>query len=227
MHRLGAGALVAGLLLAAVSFNSASAQTSTATVTTRDGKEYRGRVVTEAGESVTLIGSDSVEVKVPRSQIRAITYGDASADRPATTPATEAAATPPPPPEKTSFPVLGVALGTPAGINAIVGYYVDGWGVRMSGMYLSRVNGVEFELLRNIDHKGNFSHNFHIGAGMMYVFIPGDLFTLDETYRWRYFSFGYDFNWNSFHLSSGLSIGSGDFRSPQLTLQLGYVKEFR
>jgi hypothetical protein len=223
LYTWGIRAFVAALIFAGVSLHEAAAQTTT--ITTREGKEFKGKVVTEGADAITLIGADSVEIKVPRSQIRSIVYNDSSTTTAVSTGSTAAAA--PAVPEKTSFPILGAALGTPAGLNGIVGYYFDGWGVRASAMYLPTINGIEVEFLRNIGRSGTFSHNVHVGAGVSHMEIPGDLYTLEEIYDWRYFTAGYDINWNSFHVSAGLSWGSGSYSNPQLMFQLGYVKEFR
>lgn len=206
------------------------------TITTKEGKEYRGSVVDERGDAVTLLTADSVRMIVPRSQIRTIVYADevvAGGPAPATSDAAAPPSAPPPvaaPPivEKSAFPVFGGTLGTPGGLNLVAGYYFNGWGVRLSGMYLSTINGLEFELLRNIGRNGLFSHNIHVGIGRSHVELESERYAgVYEVYDWRYMMAGYDFNWNSFYVSASLSAGSGDFSSPQLLFQLGYVKEFR
>jgi hypothetical protein len=213
----------------------AGAQT---TITTVDGKEYVGTVVDEGADAVTLAGTDSTEVKIPRTRIRSVVYGGGGVAGPgggagAVTPVVPASAPTTalieePVPEKENFPILGGALGTPAGLNLIAGYYFGGFGVRFSGMYLSTIHGFQIDFLRNIGRSKTFSHNIHVGAGISHMELPSDYSYLpDEIHDWSYLTLGYDLNWSEFHLAAGLSTGSGSFSNPQLMLQFGYVHEFK
>jgi len=49
---------------------------------------------------------------------------------------------------------------------------------------------------------------------------------LENARRWSYGVFGYNLNWDGFFLEIGISLGKGDFTSPQPHWQIGYVHRF-
>lgn len=220
-------ACVAVLLLAGGAIHHASAQT--ATITTREGKEYRGTVLAEEEGSITLIGSDSVTAMVPRSVIQAIAYDD---------PATAASATH----ENESYPVIGGALGAPAGFNAVAGYRFGDWEARISGMYVPGhygsqpesygsdpgSYGFEMQMLRTIARTGAFAHSVHLGIGITPDrSLPGFGFDFNREDSRRFVTAGYDVNWKGLYLSSGISMTGSENQLLEPMLQLGYLFELR
>ena len=117
---------------------------------------------------------------------------------------------------RTSYPVLGITLGTPAGLNIVVGYYFNNLGTQVSGLYLpglyTTLYGTQLNLLYKIGDYFNFLHNFAVLGGFSCVEekFKGNVSII----QWNYGGIGYNLNWYGF------------YPSPQLGLQIGYIYRF-
>lgn len=123
-------------------------------------------------------------------------------------------------PVKSAF---GVTLGTPGALNLLFYQYLsNNIGVRLSGGYLesdnrNSVGGLQIGVVRRFDDQPPFEQDFSFVVGHFEFNEGGDMT------KWDYFSSNYSLLWGSFYLETGLSVGAGDFSSPQLLLQFGYI----
>ena len=130
---------------------------------------------------------------------------------------------------KSSYTELGINLGTPAGVNLALGYWFGEFGLRASGMVLGFVQGFQGNVGFKLSDNANRSHVLALIFGKssiedkkVYLFGPDEV-----VYRtWSYFGLVYELNWHGFFLEAGFTAGSGDFRSPQVAAQLGYMYRF-
>ncbi len=121
---------------------------------------------------------------------------------------------------------LGVNFGTPGGLNLAFGRWFGIAGARLSGMYLGdALAGVQGNIGFKLSDNSNRSHV------LAAIFGTSQLKENSGTYwqrsrSWTYIGAAYELNLHGFFLQAGLSVGSGDFSSPQLMLQLGYMYRF-
>lgn len=136
-------------------------------------------------------------------------------------------------PDPSSYWAVGGTLVTPAGLNLVVAHYSRSLGVRLAAGYWGSIGGAQIDLAYEMGRRRNFSHHLYLGVGASSVEVEemvsaGRYYNVaTSTKTWQYVGLGYDVNWNGFFVSSGLNIGSGDFSSPQLMAQIGYVYEIR
>ena len=87
-------------------------------------------------------------------------------------------------------------------------------------MNLENVHGIQANLLYKISRKRNIDQNFGLCVGTSEV---KDGWLMRD---WTYIGAIYELNFHGFFIQPGLSIGDGDFSSPQLLFQIGYVYRF-
>lgn len=130
---------------------------------------------------------------------------------------------------KSSYTELGINLGTPAGVNLALGYWFGEFGLRASGMVLGSIQGFQGNAGIKLSDNANRSHVLALIFGQsrleekkVYLFGPDEV-----VYRtWSYFGLAYELNWHGFFVEAGLTAGSGDFSSPQVAAQIGYMYRF-
>lgn len=116
----------------------------------------------------------------------------------------------------TEYPELGVNFGTPGGLNLAAGYWFGTVGLRLSGMYLGDIAGVQGNVGFKLSDNSTRSHVLAAVFGTSEV----------ERKNWTYIGGVYELNLSGFFLQAGATIGSGDFTSPQLIFQIGYMHRF-
>ncbi|MBE0643932.1 MAG: hypothetical protein IH600_07610 [Bacteroidetes bacterium] len=126
----------------------------------------------------------------------------------------------------TPYTELGVSVGTPAGLNFMVGHWFGIVGTRLSGMYLgSTISGIQANIGFKLSDNSNRSHVLAAVFGTSHlVEDEGSFFERER--NWTYIGAAYNLNLSGFHLEAGLTVGDGNFSSPQIILQLGYMYRF-
>ena len=203
-------------LLLILSVGSLRSQTI---VTTQDGLEVEGRIISRGVDSLTVVTAEGRRVRIGNLQVRSITERE-----PLLPPAP-----PPPPPGCTDCPMLGGVIFDPAGVNLIAGFRVGPLGVRMTGLYLGRDNfGGQFDFLMNMEDDGRFIHDLYLGIGISSNTDYAGL-TIRGRDSWRYAVVGYDVSYIGMYANVGLSFGKGELsnRLVNLLFQLGFVKQVR
>ncbi len=172
-------------------------------ITTRSGEQYIGTIKETSVEQLTIETSEGALIVVPRSQIRSIEFNvDPLSESPSASP---------------HFDFLGVTLLTPAGLNLVYGHWFGDFGLRFSGAYFGGLAGLEIDALHRLSINENVNHSLFWALGSLVV----------DNNNWNYLGFGWLMNLSGFFVQAGLSIGAGDYSSPQLIAQIGYVYEFR
>ena len=137
---------------------------------------------------------------------------------------------------KTSFPVLGFTMGTPAIVHIVGGYYFDGFGVRASAGYIPEMYAMQINILRNISRSKKFSHNISLTAGFHYdnsrveyvTWAPGSDYSQPSKIRTSLFAgLAYDVNIAGMFFEGGIALANGTYPNPMFTFQVGYVHEFK
>ncbi len=124
-----------------------------------------------------------------------------------------------------SYPELGVNFGTPAGINFAMGYQFGLVGLRLSGMIWGRpISGLQMNVGFRLSDNADRSHVVAAILGSMEV--EEDLGFSSRMREWNYVGAVYELNLSGFFLQAGATVGSGDFSSPQLVFQIGYMHRF-
>ena len=109
---------------------------------------------------------------------------------------------------------LGVAVGTPAFLNIIVGQWFDQWGLRVSGMtYGANMRGIHlyagFEFIRDGDHR----HCIGLMGGTWH-------YTHND---WKFLGPAYDLYIGGFFMEFGIGWGKGTYMANQVNWQFGYT----
>ena len=184
-------------------------------VRTIDGKEYEGKILHDSSDYLLLRTKDDADVKIAHDQVAVVEYIAGSEKR-----------------VKASYPLLGISIGSPAGVQIMSGYYFKGFGIRASAGYIGRLYGGQINFMLNLKKHENFTSNLSLIAGYSHFDLGEQTdpfgFRIGEDIReWRYGGITWDANWSGFFLEAGLSAGSGDFHTPQIVFQIGYLYEFK
>lgn len=133
---------------------------------------------------------------------------------------------------KKSYIEFGFNIGTPGGLNLAFGGFGDVVGFRLSGFYLPTIAGIQANLNFKLYESRNTLINIALLAGSMEAKDPNNNsnsypYSADNPFKyWTYYGMALDMNFSGFFLELGLSDGKGDFSSPQLLFQIGYMKRF-
>ncbi len=119
---------------------------------------------------------------------------------------------------KSEYPMVGLTLLLPGGLNLIGGYHYDKFAAFGEIGFLPEVAfGFQVEFLYNLKTARHFEHNLGIGAGLSVI---------SQNDSWAYLGIFYNLNLYGFFLEPGITIGSGNAPNPQLWFQFGYVYRF-
>lgn len=127
---------------------------------------------------------------------------------------------------------IGASLGTPSGINFVLKKDVSGLPFQLSGFYLGEQYGIEagYSFYRN--ENSNFRSAQIVGGTITTeedayrANTSSDYFFLEkytDEKEWNYLGVSTTFQFGGFYIEPGLNAGSGDYSSPQLSLQLGWL----
>lgn len=123
---------------------------------------------------------------------------------------------------------IGLYLGTPAGINLTGAIHADRLLVRLSGMSLSTISGIQVDVGYKFSEKLKTYHALTVGVGTFKIAsTQTDSYNSSSVNWWDYVSLNYMLNTKGFLLGVGLSVGDGTFTNPQLMFQIGYSYQIR
>jgi hypothetical protein len=129
---------------------------------------------------------------------------------------------------------LGIALGTPSGLNLILAAHTNDVLFKISGSYLGNsLFGGQFDIGYKISEFNETYHGIGLGFGFARLTTTEeesygwDYYEVRTRHHWEYVSLNYMLNTFGFYFNAGLSVGSGSFSNPQLMVQIGYAYQFR
>jgi len=141
--------------------------------------------------------------------------------------------------KQTSYPELGLAVGTPAALNWQAGLWRGPNGIRVSGSYWpgketsEKMWGVQLNLIRKLYDTPRSRHTIALlvaSSEIVTVKTPslfGSTVRTVETNKLNCVGLVYGYNWRGLVLEAGLSVGSNDGYGPvQALLQVGYMYRF-
>jgi hypothetical protein len=115
---------------------------------------------------------------------------------------------------------FGLSIGSPAVVNFVYKGEVADIPIQVAGSYWGdSYSGIEVGY-RFVEREGAFS-SAQILAGYSRLEDSNDF--VDE---WTYVGASATFSWGGFYIEPGISVGSGDYSSPQLLFQAGYLWKF-
>ncbi len=180
-----------------------------AEVTLKSGQVVRGRIIRETSDSL-FVERDNHEVSpISRDGVDFVTYREH---------------------RDANFYEAGLTFGLPGGINLVGGYSFGALGFRVSGGYLGAIYGVELAMPIALSSSDNICHYLAVigSTTVRRSSVSGDLNTTTETLNtFTGFGAAYQLNYSGFFFELGGLLGSGTLSSPQYTLQIGYVHQFR
>jgi hypothetical protein len=187
-----------------------------ASIEMQSGADYYGHIVRESPDTVFLQTQDGTSMELPRKSIESIDYNAAIIHN--------------------SYWAMGGVFGTPAGGNFVIASYGRHVGVRFSfGYWGDNLAGAEISLPINIYRSEHTSHDIALVAWASqigstetnYDWNTGAPYQYSVTKSFLGFGPAYQVNLSGFAGELGITFGSGDYGSPQIIFQLGYVHEFR
>ena len=113
---------------------------------------------------------------------------------------------------------LGLSLGSPAGMNFVIKSDELGVPLQISGGYWGdTISGIEVGY-SFYEQEKTFFRSVQLIAGY------NDIEKNDnKSDKWRYAGLSATFQKGGFFIEPGLTFGSGDYSSPQLTFQIGWL----
>ena len=196
-----------------LAFMALSLAAPAAEIVTNDGQKFEGKILEEQADSVLMEIENGVQVRIDKSQIAYLQKED---KKPQASPQ--------------DYPVLGITYGTPTEINLVAGYYLSGFGLRLSGAYWGAVRGLQADLSIKLVDDHEFLANFSLVGGVVGTSTAGSGYSLWSSGAWggtdwTYDGIGLDVNYNGFAFE--LDAVTGPFPNPvALPVQIGFVQRF-
>lgn len=124
----------------------------------------------------------------------------------------------------------GISLGSPGAFNLVIKKELSGHPLQLAIGYVGSAYGIETGYSFYHD-RDSFMRSWQAIAGTFRAEDRSRVLDMDAGgYRWRYDddSWSYvgvsgTFQYGGFFLEPGLSVGTGDYSNPQLTIQVGWV----
>lgn len=120
---------------------------------------------------------------------------------------------------KSSYPEIGVMLGTPGGINGAIGFWHNRTGFRISGGYTRE---------RLYGYQATFGYILSDSKYSRHTFVFNTSYTSASCVDYYYVGPGYNYNYKWFFLETSLNFGewNDEYSNPQLGIQIGYMHRF-
>ncbi len=129
-----------------------------------------------------------------------------------------------------SYREIGVTIGAPAIINLAIGRWNGPVNFRLSGMFYGNwARGVQFNSGYLLSENPKRSHSLGIIGGIFSWESSEDIQfvgNVKSRSEWKYIGLAYNLYWGKFFLETGLTIGKGSYRSPEVLFQIGYMHRF-
>lgn len=190
-------------------------------ITTTVSTEVVGQLIREDANEILVRSDQGVDIIVYRANIVSIAYGTYS------TISSMSLRTPLSAPQ--SFSSFGATLGTPAGLNIRYGYHDQDFGFHaMAGYLSSELYGFQLSPMYTISNSERTFFYFSWMLGYSYLTITESAgpFAVPVSREWAYAGFGFTLMSRGLILEAGLSGGYGDYSSPNILFQIGYMYSF-
>ncbi len=168
-------------------------------IETSEGQEYKGTILDENNESLTLaiVGGDTLTFAFSE-----ITFMDRSG-------------------KGSQAPKKHIAMGFHAGtpsysLNFDIGVYTPHLHLRFSGGWFVEPYGFQVDVGYPIHHSTNLSVDTYLALGYSNSFASD---------KWKYVGIGGNIRTYVFFLSGGINVGQGDLTNPSFLVQLGIMWE--
>ena len=183
-------------------------------IKTSAGATLLGTIQKETEDSIYFRTTDGVNMQLPRSSVAAIEYKTAALPK--------------------HWSEFGGAIGTPAGVNFVVGARWPTIGIRLSGGFWGEsLYGAQIAVPLTLARSEYTTHAIapfittsHIVISHENVYYSSYGYGyIDEpsTHTWTGLGVAYELNTHGFDLEAGLDVGSGSYSNPQFDIQIGYV----
>ena len=169
----------------------------TTTIKMPDGKTHSGKL-TELSNNVVKLLIDGKECTFLRKDIITLKMNKTN---------------------KNIYPIFGATLFLPGGLNILGGFQFGSFGIRagVGGIPTNEGGwGTQANILVNLYQDKSVETNLSLCGGYWKIGLK----------EFKYLGPCFDMNVDGFFVELGLGFGSGDYKSPQVLFQLGYVYRF-
>lgn len=183
-----------------------------AEILTNDGQKFKGKILEENENDYLMEIENGVQVRIGKDQVAYAQKEDGPREA------------------LKSYPILGLTYGTPSVVNLVAGYYLDDFGLKLSGAYWAGVQGIQADLSWKVVESQSFLANLSLIGGAAHtagasngrsLWSSGDWNGND----WTYYGLGFDINYGGFAFE--VMGVTGSFPNPvALPFQIGYVERF-
>src|SRR5581483_9897788 len=171
-----------------------------AEIVVNDGQKFDGKILEEQPDYVLMEIENGVQVRIERSEIAFIQREDIKTQE-----------------SLKVYPAIGITYGTPSVLNLVAGYYIDDWGLKLSGAYWGGVRGVQANLSYKLLDTQKFLVDLSLVGGALQTNGPTNGYSVWSSGAWSgtqltYGGMGFDFSYIGFFFE--LDAVSGNFPNP-------------
>lgn len=183
-----------------------------AEILTNDGQHFKGKVLEETATDYLMEIEDGVQVRIGKDQVSHFDQTEAPKE------------------SKKNYPVLGLTYGTPAVLNLVAGYYLDDFGLKLSGAYWGGVHGLQTDLSWKVVDNENVLVDLSLVGGVVETTGASNGLSLWSSgpwsgTDWNYGGLGLDVNYGGFFFE--VMGVTGNFPNPvAFPYQIGFEERF-
>ncbi|HVZ81050.1 MAG TPA: hypothetical protein VHE12_09695 [bacterium] len=183
-----------------------------AEILTNDGQRFKGKVLEETATDYLMEIENGVQVRIGKDQVAHFDAAEAPKE------------------SLKTYPVLGLTYGTPSVVNLVAGYYLDDFGLKLSGAYWSGVHGLQADLSWKAVDNEKVLVDFSLVGGTVHTAGGSNGFSLWSSgdwsgTDWTYGGLGFDVNYGGFFFE--VMGVTGNFPNPvAFPYQIGLEERF-
>ena len=183
-----------------------------AEILTNDGQRFTGKVLEETATDYLMEIENGVQVRIGKDQVAHFSQTDAPKESPK------------------NYPVLGLTYGTPSVVNLVGGYYLEDFGLKLSGAYWGGAQGLQGDLSYKAVDNENVLVDFSLVGGIAHTSGASNGYSLWSSGAWSgtdwtYGGVGVDVNYGGFFFE--VMGVTGNFPNPiAFPYQVGFEERF-
>ena len=183
-----------------------------AEILTNDGQRFIGKVLEETATDYLMEIENGVQVRIGKDQVAHFDQAEAPKE------------------SLKEYPVLGLTYGTPSVLNLVGGYYLNDFGLKLSGAYWGGVHGLQADLSYKAVDNENVLVDFSLVSGFVQTSGASNGLSLWSSGAWSgtdwgYYGLGFDVNYGGFFFE--VMGVTGNFPNPvAFPYQIGFEERF-
>jgi len=183
-----------------------------AEILTNDGQHFKGKLLEETSTDYLMEIENGVQVRIGKDQVAHFDQADSPKE------------------SLKEYPVLGLTYGTPSILNLVGGYYLNDFGLKLSGAYWGGTQGIQGDLSWKAVDNENVLIDFSFIAGAVHTAGTSNGYSLWSSGAWsgtdwNYGGVGFDVNYGGFFFE--VMCVTGSFPNPvAFPYQIGFEERF-